>query len=158
LVTDSSTVYTAFTDGGNRGGNPGRAAWGWVLYKHGVEIARDGNYNAYPRTNNWAEYTAVIRLLEWWHEAKAFGHYGLMIHSDSELIVNQLNGRFAVSDTMRPLWSEAQSLLLATNAGIKWIPRALNTVADSIVNQYEDLHEQVLGIQKKKRKKKNASA
>jgi ribonuclease HI len=129
-------IYTAYTDGGARVSNPGEAAWGFVVYKNDIEIHRDGAYMGIA-SNNAAEYEAVLRLLTWWASQPI--KQPLKIHSDSQLIVNQIRGDWKVlNDDLRPKRNSAATMLLLTLSDIVWVPRAMNTEADSIVNQVLD--------------------
>jgi ribonuclease HI len=83
-----------YTDGGSRN-NPGDAAIGVlvtdqegdIIYKHGEYIGK--------KTNNQAEYIALIKALE-----KAKNYFGnkLSCFSDSQLMIRQLNGEYKVKN------------------------------------------------------------
>src|SRR5262249_17851564 len=70
------------------------------------------------RTNNEAEYLALLRLLKLLAahvkaapSLNAAGQ-GIWIYSDSEVMVNQLNGDYKVKeDRLRKLWYEAKELV-----------------------------------------------
>lgn len=125
-----------YTDGGARG-NPGPAAIGAVVddKKYSEAI---GN-----TTNNIAEYKAVIFALK-----KARHLFGgdaakeaeLEVRSDSELIVNQLNGEYKIKDKeLQPLFIEVWNLKQDFKSVIfKIIRREENTEADALVNQALD--------------------
>jgi len=71
----------------------------------GQIAARLGEYLG-KQTNNYAEYAGLLAVLEW---ALAHGVRQLKVISDSELMVNQMKGRYKVgSPTLRPLWEEAK--------------------------------------------------
>lgn len=122
----------AWVDGGSRG-NPGPAAIGVVL-KHGdavhthSELIGDG-----PRTNNQAEYLALIHALTWAYR-NCYGR--VKIHSDSKLVVNQMNGEWSVNNVqLRELMECATNLLgYFEECQIVWVPRSQNSVADALVN------------------------
>ena len=62
--TKDSPRYTIYTDGAARG-NPGESASGFSIFDaSGKEVASSSFYNGI-KTNNFAEYTAIIRALEW---------------------------------------------------------------------------------------------
>ena len=87
---------TIATDGAARG-NPGPSASGyWIRDEHGKLIEANSVYNGI-KTNNFAEYSAVIHALEW---CKAHMHdhkdIEIELYSDSELVVRQLIGRYKV--------------------------------------------------------------
>ncbi|MCE5338936.1 MAG: ribonuclease HI family protein [Methanomicrobiaceae archaeon] len=90
-VTATDTV-TLYTDGASRG-NPGDAAWAYVIVQDGsVTASRSGFIGT--ATNNVAEYHAVINGLE---AARAFTRGRLEVRSDSELVVRQLTGRYRIT-------------------------------------------------------------
>lgn len=82
-----------YVDGGARG-NPGPAAAAYVIYSGNKLIAWDSKYLG-EQTNNHAEYAAVIMALE---KANNLEIAKIEILSDSQLVVNQLNGEWKVKD------------------------------------------------------------
>ncbi|HEX4029899.1 MAG TPA: ribonuclease HI family protein [Terracidiphilus sp.] len=97
--------FTAHCDGGSRG-NPGPAGYGAVIEDgQGRVVARLGEYLG-RQTNNYAEYSGLLAVLKW---AVENGAKQLRVVSDSELMVNQMKGRYKVgSPTLKPLWEEAR--------------------------------------------------
>jgi probable phosphoglycerate mutase len=83
------------------------------------------------RTNNVAEYSGLIVAVKY---AKDLGCTNIKIHSDSQLVVNQVNGGWKVkSGDLRPLVSEARNLLVRFFPmawELVWIPREKNVLAD----------------------------
>ena len=120
-------MIKVFTDGGARG-NPGPAAIGVVI--------GDKNYSKYigRRTNNQAEYEAIIFALE---QAKKLKLQELEINLDSELACKQLNREYKVKDKdLQPLFIKALNLSLDFQKIIfKHIPREQNKKADKLVKQ-----------------------
>jgi len=81
-----------FTDGAANP-NPGHAGIGIVIFdEEGNELCRHGDYIG-EHTNNEAEYTALIRALDL---APAHCTLHVVCHSDSELVVRQLNHIYRV--------------------------------------------------------------
>ena len=123
-----------FCDGGSRG-NPGPAASGVVITTTNDEVI--GEYHEYLglRTNNYAEYSAVILGLS---ELKA--HQGVTradFYLDSELVTKQLNGQYRVKHVdMKPLYAQVQELLREVCAEVSFahVRREFNTLADAQVN------------------------
>lgn len=73
-------------------------------------------------TNNQAEYYGLIRLLE--HLIKHPSAKSVLIYMDSELVVNQIKGFYAVkNEGLRPLYNKAKSLLSAVDADVMWVSR-----------------------------------
>lgn len=97
-----------YTDGASRG-NPGRAAWGYVILdKNGNPITNQSGYIG-RSTNNQAEYFAVIRALQ---RAKELTRSKVKLHSDSQLLVNQVTGSWQVKDDeLRRLYHRVRSLV-----------------------------------------------
>ena len=95
---------TLHTDGGARG-NPGPAAFAYVLEAgDGTLLAAHGETIGVA-TNNVAEYRALVEGLR----KAAELHVGeLEVVSDSELVVHQMRGEWKIKkDTLRALWEEA---------------------------------------------------
>jgi ribonuclease HI len=132
-----------YTDGGSRG-NPGKAAIGVVFYNEmGQVIQKFGEYLGDNLTNNDAEYAAVIYALK---KFKAvFGKKmaevaEVEVRSDSELLVNQMNGKYKLeNEKIQKFFIEIWNLKLDF-AGVKFkaIPREKNKEADALVNEALD--------------------
>ncbi len=100
-----------YTDGASRK-NPGESASGYMLMDSGYRLLMKESFYNGIKTNNMAEYLAVIGALRKVQERYGLGN-DLCMYSDSELIVNQLNGRFRVKDQdLKELHAEAKALLL----------------------------------------------
>ena len=125
-----------FTDGAARG-NPGPAGAGAVIVSAaGHIVAKIGKFLG-ESTNNVAEYTGLILGLK---RAKAMGIKELDVFSDSELLVRQLSGEYAVkAEHLKALHDEARSLLSAfPDVHVEHIPRELNAAADEMSNRAID--------------------
>jgi ribonuclease HI len=125
-----------YTDGAARG-NPGPAGAGAVIVNpDGHIVAKIGKFLG-DSTNNVAEYMGLILGLR---RAKAMGIKELDVFSDSELLVKQLAGDYAVkAEHLRPLHDEAKSLLGAFSAiQVRHIPREENAQADLMSNRAID--------------------
>ena len=82
------------TDGGARG-NPGPAAFGYVLEaEDGTVLAAHGERIGIA-TNNVAEYSALIAGLE---KARDLAVSEVEVVSDSELMVKQMTGEYRVKN------------------------------------------------------------
>lgn len=124
-------------DGGIRGGNPGGTpSWAWVRREEGkiVKYASGLVPRGRPLTNNVAEYYAVLHALQ----ALVDDHLEdrpIELRGDSQLILRQLKGEFAVnSPELRPLHEHAMGLLLQFSQGVTltWVPRKENGDADAL--------------------------
>lgn len=126
------------TDGGARG-NPGPAGSGAVLFDE--KGAAVGEWSAYvgETTNNQAEYKALIGGLEM---ALEKGVRQLLVKMDSELIVNQMKGKYRVKDPgLKLLFADVLRLTNKfENITFQHIPREQNKHADRLVNQAIDSH------------------
>jgi len=73
--------------------NPGPAGTGLVIFDEGgAEVLRQGEYIG-EHSNNEAEYAAMIRALEL---ASTLGAKRAICHSDSQLLIRQVNGVYRV--------------------------------------------------------------
>ena len=125
-----------FTDGGARG-NPGPAAYGFVLEaEDGTVLAAEGEAIGVA-TNNVAEYSGLIAGLR---RAIELGLRELEVVSDSELMVKQMRGEYRVkNEGLRPLYDEAQALARKLGAvEYRHVKRAHNEIADRLVNEALD--------------------
>ena len=124
------------TDGGSRG-NPGPAAYGYVLEaEDGTVLAAHGEAIGVA-TNNVAEYRALLAGLE---RAADAGIDELTVVSDSELLVKQMRGEYKVKNAaLRELWEEAQSLARRLGkVSYAAVRREENELADRLVNEALD--------------------
>ena len=125
-----------FTDGGARG-NPGPAAFGYVLEaEDGTVLAAHGEAIGVA-TNNVAEYSALVAGLA---RAVEAGVRELEVRSDSELMVKQMRGEYRVKNR------DLQSLFLDASRAARAIGqvtymhvrREHNELADRLVNEALD--------------------
>ena len=121
-----------YTDGGARG-NPGPAGIGAVFYNEKRELVKKHNGYIGEKTNNEAEYSAVIEALK---AAKKLGAGRLEIFMDSELVQRQLNGIYKVKQAhLQELLREARNLEQNfEKVSYNSIPREKNKTADRLVN------------------------
>jgi probable phosphoglycerate mutase len=131
-------MITAYVDGGARG-NPGPAGNGAVITdRHGNVLALlyDGIGVA---TNNVAEYRGLIAALEW---ALAHGHTRLHVKADSQLIVQQMMGRYRVKhEGLKPLHRHASDLAgRIGNVTFEHVRREMNREADRLSNLGMDMN------------------
>lgn len=125
-------MITAFIDGGARG-NPGPAGYGvHVIDENGVILAElyQGIGNS---TNNIAEYRGLLAALEW---ALAHHHTRVHIKSDSQLLVRQMNGEYAVKNAgLLPLYRQARHLMAKIGTvTLEHVRREFNKDADRLSN------------------------
>lgn len=124
-------VFNIFTDGASRG-NPGDAGAGVVMYD-GKELYEEFSEYLGKKTNNEAEYTAVIRALE---RLDSMNETKGNIFADSEFLIKQVNGEYRVkSEKIKPLYEKVQKLLEGKEIKFHWVPREDNSKADSLANK-----------------------
>jgi ribonuclease HI len=125
-----------FTDGGARG-NPGPAAFGYVLEAEDGTVLDARGEAIGVATNNVAEYRALIAGLE---KALELGVDDLEVVSDSELLVRQMTGVYRVKNRgLMPLSLDAAAL--ARQVGhVRYtaVRREENELADRLVNEALD--------------------
>jgi ribonuclease H / adenosylcobalamin/alpha-ribazole phosphatase len=124
------------TDGGARG-NPGPAAYAYVLEADdGTVLAAHGEAIGVA-TNNVAEYRALVEGLR---KAVEVGVDELEVVSDSELVIHQMRGEWKIKkDTLRLLWEEAQDLAgRIEKVRYTAVRREHNELADRLVNEALD--------------------
>ena len=124
------------TDGGARG-NPGPAAYGYVLEaEDGTVLAARGEAIGVA-TNNVAEYSALIAGLE---KAAELEVGDLEVVSDSELMVKQMRGEYKVKNAaLRELSLRAKAAERRLDS-VRYtaVRREHNELADRLVNEALD--------------------
>lgn len=129
-------------DGGARG-NPGPAGAGVVIRDESGASLFEAGYFLGRQTNNFAEYTALIRALERVSRMKA---ESITICSDSQLLVRQITGEYRVkSESLATLFEQVQTLLLKQERwSVRHIPREENSLADRLANLAMDQRRDVI--------------
>lgn len=125
-------ILTANTDGASKG-NPGPAAIGFTIEKEGLILEKYSEYIG-KTTNNIAEYTALITAIK---RMKTLRATDVIIYSDSELAVKQINGIYKVKNKgLKPLFSEVMKLLEEFDSfRVIHVHREENSIADSLANK-----------------------
>jgi ribonuclease HI/catechol 2,3-dioxygenase-like lactoylglutathione lyase family enzyme len=124
------------TDGGARG-NPGPAAFAYVLEAEDDTVLEARGETIGVATNNVAEYRALVAGLE---AAQRHGVDELEVVSDSELLVKQMRGEYRVkNDALRKLSLEAARVARAIgDVTYTAVRREHNELADRLVNEALD--------------------
>ena len=124
------------TDGGARG-NPGPAAYGYVLESDDGHVLDARGEAIGVATNNVAEYRGLIAGLE---KALEVGVTDLEVVSDSELVVKQMRGEYRVKNAaLAVLKDDAEQLAdRIGRVSYRAVRREQNTLADSLVNKALD--------------------
>jgi ribonuclease HI len=127
-----ANVFVANVDGASRG-NPGPASYAVILRApDGTTRFEVAKYIG-RATNNVAEYYGLITALDY---AASQGISRLLVRSDSELLVRQMQGRYKVkSADLRPLYERARKLANGfAYFAVEHVPRELNREADELAN------------------------
>lgn len=133
-------ITSIFSDGGARG-NPGPAACAFVCVSVSGSVIHKASKYLGSATNNFAEYQGVILALNWMNLNKNLLENGIIFNLDSELVVNQINGKYKVKEeTLKKLMLIIRNLLekVETKIIFKNIPREKNKLADFLVNEELD--------------------
>ena len=132
----SHDLLIAYTDGAARG-NPGPAGAGvYIVDQHDILVDEAIAYLG-EVTNNIAEYRALLLALD---KLESLQASQIIIRSDSELMVRQLNGEYRVkNEGLRPLFQEAKARLRGFDSvTIEHVRREQNKEADRLANQAID--------------------
>lgn len=136
LAGPNHAYYLLNTDGGNVRRHPGEplshAAIGALLRTRRLVTVGQISKAIGPATHNVAEYHALIEGLML---ARAHGIERIRVYTDSELVVDQVNGDSAVK---QPHLQELHKRACRLRAGFKsfrisWVPREWNAEADQLV-------------------------
>ena len=132
-----------FSDGGARG-NPGPSAIACLITaENGPVLMAKARYIG-SRTNNQAEYEALIMALE---SAVALGAAEVVCHLDSELVAKQLTGEYAVKNReLKKLWIKVREIekrfkkvsfinVPRTNSQIQKADKLVNETLDAASNK-----------------------
>ena len=125
-----------WTDGGARG-NPGPAAYAYVLEAEDGTVLDARGEAIGVATNNVAEYSGLVAGLR---KALELHVAEVEVVSDSELMVKQMRGEYRVkNDVLRGLHAEASALARRFD-GVEFrhVLRAHNELADRLVNEALD--------------------
>ena len=124
------------TDGGARG-NPGPAAYGFVVESDDGHVLAAQGERIGRATNNVAEYNGLVAGMR---KAADLGVTELEVVSDSELLVKQMQGEYRVkNEALRALWEEATDLERRfRRVRYTSVRREHNELADRLVNKALD--------------------
>jgi ribonuclease HI len=136
LSDQDETIYLNF-DGLCEPRNPGGiATYGVIIRKGKVHLLEDNGLAisepwSHEASNNVAEYSALIRGLEWLKNHKMLDSK-VVVRGDSSLVINQLRGTFKVKAIrIVELFKRAKELLNEfKDLRIEWVDRSQNKEAD----------------------------
>lgn len=124
------------TDGASKG-NPGPSSYGFIIKNRGGAIVHQEGELIGVTTNNVAEYTAVVKALE--YIVKRFfrkAPHKVEVVADSKLLVEQLSGRYKIkSPNLLPLFDKIKVMEFELgNVVYRSVPREQNFIADRLAN------------------------
>jgi ribonuclease HI len=127
---------TLYTDGGARG-NPGPAAYAFVLEAEDGTVLDARGEAIGVATNNVAEYSALVAGLR---RAVEAGVHEVEVVSDSELLVKQMRGEYKVKNrALQELFLDASRLARQLDdVTYRHVRREHNELADRLVNEALD--------------------
>lgn len=114
-------------------GNPGHSGAGAVLYRDNTEIWTESKYLGNHKTNNQAEYSALIIGL---YHARNLELPELLVCGDSQMVIKQMLKEYKVkSENMIAMHKEATNIAKdINNIRFQHIYREQNTRADELAN------------------------
>ena len=119
-------------DGASRG-NPGKAGAGALMINEEGKVVWETSRFLGEKTNNEAEYMALILLLK---AAKEHGVRSLRVFGDSKLVVSQVSRQWKINlPHLRLLAQQVWELAEGMNISYHWIPREQNKRADILSNE-----------------------
>jgi ribonuclease HI len=131
-----------YTDGASRS-NPGKSASGFAIYTTTDTIIKEHAVYNGIKTNNYAEYNAIILALTWCKN-NLDTSTEIILTSDSELVIKQITGIYKVkSPTLKQLNEKVLALAklfksvkfkndLRTNPKIAYVDKKLNLLLNNI--------------------------
>ena len=138
--------FIIYTDGGARG-NPGPAGAGAVIQDENGETLREVSKSLGERTNNWAEYEAVILALSELKKLvseKSRKSVKVEVQMDSELIQRQLSNVYQIKEeTLFPQFIKVHNMRVKDFPNITFVHvrREQNKDADRLANEAMDRAE-----------------
>ena len=139
-------MHFGFFDGATNGGNPGPIGVGFCIYDNSQETIIGSGPGPFG-TNNEAEYMSLIWLME---TAADAGIRALCIYGDSQLIINQVTGKWTASEKFQAYIGRFHELKERFTEGfsISWIKREKNKRADQLSKHGISLNEKKVFFKK----------
>lgn len=132
VMAEPRARWLLMVDGAARG-NPGDAGCGAAIYDENGIVVKELSRYLGRATNNVAEYEGLLMGLEALIE---LGPKNVIVQSDSQLMVRQLNGEYRVKDEkLKALFDHAMRLLRQFDSyRILHVRREMNKLADRLAN------------------------
>lgn len=132
-MAEAPKQWLLMVDGAARG-NPGEAGCGAVITDENGVIVKELSRYLGRTTNNVAEYEGLLMGLK---ALLKLGQKHIVVQSDSQLLVRQLNGEYRVKDEkLKMLFAQAMRLLRQFGSyRIVHVRREMNKSADRLANR-----------------------
>ncbi|HEY5543010.1 MAG TPA: ribonuclease HI family protein [Candidatus Binatia bacterium] len=132
-MAEAPKQWLLMVDGAARG-NPGEAGCGAVIADENGVVVKELSRYLGRTTNNVAEYEGLLMGLE---ALLKLGQKHIVVQSDSQLLVRQLNGEYRVKDEkLKVLFAQAMRLLRQFGSyRILHVRREMNKLADRLANR-----------------------
>jgi len=132
-MAEAPKQWLLMVDGAARG-NPGEAGCGAVIADENGVVVKELSRYLGRTTNNVAEYEGLLMGLE---ALLKLGQKHIVVQSDSQLLVRQLNGEYRVRDEkLKVLFAQATRLLRQFGSyRIVHVRREMNKLADRLANR-----------------------
>lgn len=132
-------VLEIYVDGASRG-NPGKGACVYIFVLNNETILEESFYLG-TITSNQAEYQGLIKALD---KAIEYTRWNVKVFSDSELIINQMNGDWRVkNNAIKKLYRDAAEMERGIqNIEYFHVPRENENIkrVDGLCNECIDKH------------------
>ncbi len=132
----SNIPIEIFVDGASRG-NPGHAGAGVYVKQDDIELVKKGFYLD-KRTNNQAEYLALALAVFFTKKLLDDTTFDskVIITTDSELLVKQMNGEYRVKNpALKQIKELITSVLEDVDFKVRHVLRDKNKIADRLANE-----------------------
>lgn len=132
-MAEAPKQWLLMVDGAARG-NPGEAGCGAVIADENGVVVKELSRYLGRTTNNVAEYEGLLMGLD---ALLKLGQKHIVVQSDSQLLVRQLNGEYRVRDEkLKVLFAQAMRLLRQFGSyRIVHVRREMNKLADRLANR-----------------------
>ena len=132
-MAEAPKQWLLMVDGAARG-NPGEAGCGAAIADENGVILKELSRYLGRTTNNVAEYEGLLMGLD---ALLKLGQKHIVVQSDSQLLVRQLNGEYRVRDEkLKVLFAQATRLLRQFGSyRIVHVRREMNKLADRLANR-----------------------
>jgi len=130
-----SSTLKVYIDGASSG-NPGPSGIGVIVTDESGKVLQKSSHYIGETTNNRAEYLALLFALQTLHSLLHSPPTKIIVHTDSELLYNQLVGRYRVRHPeLRKLWEKVIQEIKHLPIEFRRIPRSLNRAADRLAKK-----------------------